>query len=336
MGAKLLVDGPRGWAYTFNLECGKVARLGRSKENEIALVEASVSSRHGEFSDNSDVWTYKDLDSHNGSKLNGKPTRGTLLNDNDVITIGPFDIVFQQRGAKPRQTDRGWDATRTVIAKHAEEFKSVAKEQPAAESVIRLPELLPSHKPAELLPESATPISSGVKEIAAWDGNNSDVVWVADRVAHILGETLAVRGDRYALFGKILALLKEAMGADNGFLMIPEVNIKRWVIRAWVGDPAAWTEFGKKQPVPLTAVLRAYKDKKIDSNALGSDEESRSASMKALNVSSYIAVPLLQENESKGVLYFDTRQSGRSFSPRDVMLLDRIGGYILEIERNGE
>jgi len=47
----------------------------------------------------------------------------------------------------------------------------------------------------------------------------------------------------------------------------------------------------------------------------------------------YIAVPLLVQEKRRGVLYFDTRQALKKFERKHVKLLERVGGYIIDVER---
>ena len=54
--------------------------------------------------------------------------------------------------------------------------------------------------------------------------------------------------------------------------------------------------------------------------------------MQALNVRSYIAVPLHQEGKKAGLMYLDRRRLLQVFADRDVRLLERVGSYLLQIE----
>ncbi len=68
-------------------------RVGRSSGNEIRLdpyVDIEVSRKHGQFKyEGEDYWTYEDLDSTQGSFVNGrKIEKATRLSRGDVITLG--------------------------------------------------------------------------------------------------------------------------------------------------------------------------------------------------------------------------------------------------------
>jgi hypothetical protein len=68
--------------------------LGRSRECDIRLADGNVSRRHAELVQEGATYWLVDLDSTNGTELNGKPVRRAKLGDGDRITIGSTDVVF--------------------------------------------------------------------------------------------------------------------------------------------------------------------------------------------------------------------------------------------------
>jgi pSer/pThr/pTyr-binding forkhead associated (FHA) protein len=70
---------------------GDVVRVGRSGENEIAIDDGAVSRVHARFERESGVWRITDLDSTNGTQLDGVPLRPwqpTVLTHGAVIDVG--------------------------------------------------------------------------------------------------------------------------------------------------------------------------------------------------------------------------------------------------------
>jgi ABC-type multidrug transport system ATPase subunit/pSer/pThr/pTyr-binding forkhead associated (FHA) protein len=65
-----------------------IVTLGRHPENDIVLPLDPVSRFHGRFERRGDVWAYLDLDSTNGTLVNGKLVKSTLLHDGDLLRIG--------------------------------------------------------------------------------------------------------------------------------------------------------------------------------------------------------------------------------------------------------
>ncbi len=62
--------------------------LGRAPDNEIVLAESYVSSHHGRLEFSQDAWHYVDLDSTNGTYINGRKGKQAVLHHNDILRIG--------------------------------------------------------------------------------------------------------------------------------------------------------------------------------------------------------------------------------------------------------
>jgi hypothetical protein len=93
-----VVDPPETVTLTFD---GKVhpvrdgrATIGRSRDCDLVLGDANVSRRHCEVVREGDSWFVVDLDSTNGTELNGKAVKRSQLADGDRITIGSSDVAF--------------------------------------------------------------------------------------------------------------------------------------------------------------------------------------------------------------------------------------------------
>jgi pSer/pThr/pTyr-binding forkhead associated (FHA) protein len=75
------------------LDAGVV--IGRAPDCEIAIRDILLSRRHCRLTPTDDGWTAQDLQSKNGTVINGERLRvPRLLNDNDVIRLGRSKIVF--------------------------------------------------------------------------------------------------------------------------------------------------------------------------------------------------------------------------------------------------
>ena len=73
------------------------AVLGRSKDCEIQLADPNASRRHAEVRLEDDAYWLIDLDSTNGTELNGKRVDRGKLAVGDRITIGETEIVFGRK-----------------------------------------------------------------------------------------------------------------------------------------------------------------------------------------------------------------------------------------------
>jgi hypothetical protein len=86
----LVVDGRR---YTLT---GTVTTIGRSSASDVTLDDASASRNHAELRRRGGKTVLVDLDSTNGTLVNGKRVREAPLRAGDRITIGTTAIVFER------------------------------------------------------------------------------------------------------------------------------------------------------------------------------------------------------------------------------------------------
>jgi hypothetical protein len=71
--------------------------IGRSKECDIQLSDPNVSRRHAELRQEGSAYWLVDLDSTNGSAVNGHRTARAKLESGDTITVGSTDLLFERR-----------------------------------------------------------------------------------------------------------------------------------------------------------------------------------------------------------------------------------------------
>ncbi len=71
--------------------------LGRSKECDVQVPDANVSRRHAELRQEGSSWWVVDLDSTNGTEVNGRRVPRAKLADGDRITVGETELVFGRK-----------------------------------------------------------------------------------------------------------------------------------------------------------------------------------------------------------------------------------------------
>lgn len=75
------------------LDCGLV--IGRAPDCDIAVRDILLSRRHLRLQPSDDGWMVQDLQSKNGTVLNGERLRSPrVLNDNDVVRFGRSKVIF--------------------------------------------------------------------------------------------------------------------------------------------------------------------------------------------------------------------------------------------------
>ncbi len=71
--------------------------IGRSKDCDIRIADPNSSRRHAEVRQEGTAYWLVDLDSTNGTAVNGRRQQRARLENDDRITIGSTELVFQRR-----------------------------------------------------------------------------------------------------------------------------------------------------------------------------------------------------------------------------------------------
>lgn len=106
MPARLTVETDQGTS-AYELAPDRPVTLGRSRENAIVLADEHASRVHAriEFADGR--WTITDLESRNGTRLNGETiSKSAPLADGHVVVIGGTRIKFHVDGEDPPTADQ--------------------------------------------------------------------------------------------------------------------------------------------------------------------------------------------------------------------------------------
>src|SRR5437879_13638521 len=96
----------------------EMTTVGRAPENTIHIDDPSVSSRHAQVNKVGETFHLQDLESTNGTRVNGEPITSVALHGGEKIRFGKVDARFEgeagaeaqpmpaftQAGAKPAET----------------------------------------------------------------------------------------------------------------------------------------------------------------------------------------------------------------------------------------
>jgi Nif-specific regulatory protein len=130
------INGPRrGSEFTLRPEGSTV---GRDTSSTICLEHLSVSRNHCVIRSTGDEWLVTDLDSHNGTYVNGVPVKQRSLRHGDEVQIGDCVLLFvSQASNEPADSPlpaRQDDVTRTVML-NPDESRYLGRKPPAAPEV---------------------------------------------------------------------------------------------------------------------------------------------------------------------------------------------------------
>lgn len=112
MQAYLVIREGTKWTDVFRLTPGRTVTIGRTATNQIVIKDERCSRYHAEIFLTQGQWVLRDLDSRNGTLVNGERVRGdSVLKPGDVVTIAHIQMAFvhdlSQAFADPGGSGRG-------------------------------------------------------------------------------------------------------------------------------------------------------------------------------------------------------------------------------------
>ena len=97
---RLVAQSPEFTGKSFELS-GKEVTVGRIEDNAIQLEHASVSGHHAVLTLDEQDYVLKDLDSTNGSRVNGEKITSQKLRRNDMVRLGNIELLYDSEHAPP-------------------------------------------------------------------------------------------------------------------------------------------------------------------------------------------------------------------------------------------
>ena len=81
-----------------------IVAIGRKPDNDVVLPPKYVSGHHGRLEQHGEIWHYSDLDSTNGTFVNGQRSQSAILHNGDILRIGDTEgnsisLTFHAAGA---------------------------------------------------------------------------------------------------------------------------------------------------------------------------------------------------------------------------------------------
>jgi pSer/pThr/pTyr-binding forkhead associated (FHA) protein len=116
--SQLIVNSAEGGSIVHELT-GNVVTIGRVPDNDIVLNEPSVSSHHAAITCKNDACHLYDLNSSNGTTVNGQPVTQVDLKDGDILRFGGVESTFSVA-----------PATQAIVVKSIPSFHSGPEEIP--------------------------------------------------------------------------------------------------------------------------------------------------------------------------------------------------------------
>jgi hypothetical protein len=97
---RLVAQSPEFAGQTFDL-AGPEITVGRLADNGVQLEHASVSGHHAVFQLQGQDYAVKDLESTNGTRINGEKISQQKLRRNDILRLGNIELLYDSEHAPP-------------------------------------------------------------------------------------------------------------------------------------------------------------------------------------------------------------------------------------------
>ena len=141
--------------------------IGRKPHNDIHIDNLALSGEHAVIVMIANDCSLEDLDSVNGTLINGKPVKKQFLRNNDVIEMGKYKLKFFGQGPPPASESADYEQTmmwRPATMKPATEQAGTGQPAaPASPAAAQAPPAAPLAKPAVApAPPAAPPAKPAV------------------------------------------------------------------------------------------------------------------------------------------------------------------------------
>jgi signal transduction histidine kinase len=264
-------------------------RLGRDSANDVQLHDTEVSRVHACIRCNEQGCTIEDLESSNGTFVNGRKVRQQSLASGDQIQLGGTLLLFTGAAEEPDSNlAASIDISATVPDGHQSQIlHSVSQEE--GSRIFNL--------------DAAYPQNS-------WLARARSNLQVMYRTALAVSHTL----DIDQLLNRILELIFEWVEADRGCIMLaepPDGKLAPKVRRTREG-------LSRDEKIQISSTILDYvverKEGVLTSDARSDDRFSPAASIVKMGVREAICVPMQGRYDMVGVIYIDT-----STTPEEVI-----------------
>ena len=291
----------RGTDRRFALPGDGRLTVGRMAECEIHLDDQAVSRRHCTFERRALELILTDLDSANGTFVNGRLIRSCSLYPGDIVRVGSteLDVIGPPRRSATLQAALSGGDDRTM------------------ESVIRK-----RYEPARFdwLSAGAGAVETGSGEFALLDRARRHLATL-HRTSEVLASARDVQGLADATLGTIL----DVTGADRAALVLrrrdPETGLLE-VAAARARGP------GEERFTVSSTLVADVVEKGISTfayDAVNDERYRQGQSVAGQRVRSVMCAPLRTTDDIIGALYVDSQSAPGKFSEADLELLAVVG-----------
>jgi adenylate cyclase len=301
--------------------------IGRSKENDLVLLDHTVSRKHARITKTDQGHLLSDLGSVNGTVLNETLIQSALLKHEDIIKIGLNTLTYLSRprtvkSFKGRLTLNGgteWSKEPEPIIKASSETFS-----PLDSQVLLVSKDL--GESGRALPfKKETDVPDFKQDLSALERTNK-VLYILYEISRQLNSI----HDFNELLNKIMDLVFVVIDADYGFLILTGERDREELIPVVVKSREDQTGEQESLKASRTIINRVIHDgvALLTSNAMTDSRLDHAKSLLLQQIRSAICVPLWRKDKIIGVIQLESARLDNQFTQGDLELLKAIGSQM--------
>ncbi len=312
-----VIQGP-GKGKTFNLPNHEPQLLGRSSE-ALPIDDNAISRRHAELTPDDGVWYIRDLESQNGTYVNGtRIWQRERLRPGDQIRVGQSVLVFGVTETKAAESVRvvGKDRLTPTVERSLPSYALTEKSlTPARE------EKKPT-KPKPNPNEDSVILSEPEPRAAAMDH-----LRIIYRLTSMLTERVM---DRAQLLEGVMDLVFSEFHPQRGCIMlVDETNDQRYLPAAVRYRDAVLAVEDQKIHVSRTILQHVITKSEgiLSSNAMTDPRFAKGDSVQRLSIRSAICSPIRFRDKTYGAIYIDSSVANYTFTAEQLALMNAVGQH---------
>ena len=280
--------------------------MGRGVECGLQLTDYGISRQHAKIVQSGDEWVVVDLNSRNGTRVNGARVTQAILSDGDEVTLGKFSVHFRRQLKEKVVLREG-----TPIAEGgATIVRPVSELQQLMPGLLGGPPTAPGVLPAKV---------SGRLDVAGLEKSNRILLALGQ-----LARDLIASQSQEDLLQKVMDLIFEHIPAERGFLLLLEDEGKQLVPK--VVKHRDEKDAGRGVTISKTIVEKVLKEKVAVYSLDAGADFAGAKSIMVGKIRSFMCAPLWNQNRVIGVVHLDSSNVSQ-FSPAELDLLSAISNY---------
>ena len=292
----------------FELPDHEPQMIGRSSE-ALPLTDQTISRRHASLTPDEGQWYINDLQSSNGTFVNGvRVTDRRLLKPGDQVRTGMTLMVYgdpQKRSGNLGQVKVLGRGEIDVSLEHTVEARDDALSSAMGSAM------------DSMILSAPAPEQSAVFQL---------------RVIYELIALIGSVTQRTELYDRVMDVVFGYFQADRGFILIqddPEDRPEPVVVRHRIGGRVSANRDNKQGPIPVSRTIVKYVMTKgvgvLSSNAMSDKRFAAGDSVHNLGIRSAMCVPIKFKDRIYGVIYVDSKIANYTYTEDQLTLLTAIG-----------